>query len=138
MDIEAIREGMTVYSEDGHKLGKIIRRDDEDLIIEKGVFSRTELVASLDDVARAEGDRVWLRQTAAEVEGPSPEEDEALGAGGSGGRRGEGARDADQLSAAAPKEVVVVIEEEFVLDLPTDDAQPGAPRGPGGKPGGQR
>jgi hypothetical protein len=132
MDIENIREGMTVYSEDGHKLGKIIRRDDEDLIIEKGVLSRTELAASLDDVARVEGDRVWLRQTAAEVEGPPPEEDEGFGAG-PGGQRNQGARDADELSGASPQEVVVVFEEEIVLDLPTDE-QPGAARGPGGSP----
>jgi hypothetical protein len=32
---------------------------------------------------------------------------------------------------------VVVIEEEFVLDVPTDDAQPGAARDPG-KPSGRR
>jgi hypothetical protein len=133
VDIEAIREGMTVYSEDNKKLGRIIRRDGDDLIIEKGLLSKNEYVASLDDVMRVEEDRVWLRQSAAEIEGAPEEGEEAAR-----GAPGERARDEDRLSAAPDEEEVVMIEEEVVMDLPTDEDEPGAMKSPGRNPNGRR
>lgn len=132
MDIQAIREGMTVYSKDGQKLGKIIRRDDEDLIIQKGLLHKTEHVASPDDVARIEGDVVWLRQTAAELDGAPQEEDESARTRASG----ETPRDPEGVAAAGDEEVVVVFEEEVVLELPPDD-EPAGVQSPGRTPNGR-
>jgi hypothetical protein len=122
---------MTVYSKDGQKLGKIIRRDGEDLIIQKGLLNKQEHVASLDDVARVEGEVVWLRQTAAELEGPPQEEDEDARTRASG----ETPRDAESI-AAGHEEVVVVFEEEVVLELPPDD-EPAGVQSPGRTPNGR-
>jgi len=58
-----IREGMTVHSADGEKLGKIQSCSDSTFIIEKGFFLPTDYVCRYDDVSSIEGDDVRLAVT---------------------------------------------------------------------------
>src|SRR5216110_484892 len=71
MNIAAIRKGMTVYSKDGRKLGKIIGRQGEDLLIEKGLFFKKDYVVSGDDVDGFDGEQIWLRRAADEIQAAS-------------------------------------------------------------------
>ena len=101
MDAEAIRDGMTVYSADGEKLGKVISRSGDTLLIEKGLFFRKDYLARLDDVERIEDDQIWLRRTREEIEaGPDLEEPDAAEAprAASPGARSS---DGSELSAGA-------------------------------------
>ena len=128
MDIEAIREGMTVHSEDGKRVGKIIRRDGDDLVIEKGLISKKEYVASLDDVARVERNQVWLRQSAAEFEGAPPEDETPARAGGQ-------PLDADGLSASSDDDdILILLDDDLVIELPPP---PPVMQAPGRNPGGR-
>jgi hypothetical protein len=132
VDIDQIGEGMTVHSADGKRVGKIIRRDGDDLVIEKGLFSKKEYVASLDDVARVEQGQVWLRQSAAELEGAPPEDEAPPRASGE-----PEPSDADRLSAAGEddEEILVLLEDDLVLELPPDG--PPAFHAPGRTPSGR-
>jgi hypothetical protein len=136
VDIEAIREGMTVYSEDGKKLGKVIRRDGDDLVIEKGLITKREYVATLDDVARVEGDRIWLRETADEIES-APEESEPAVRKGPPPLPRESETDRMSARPDEEEEMLVFIEEEVVVELPPDDVEPGV-KAPGRNPNGRR
>ena len=55
-----IQEGMTVYSADGHKLGKVIRCSPGEIIIEKGFFFPKDYIVRDADVAAVSGDEVRL------------------------------------------------------------------------------
>jgi hypothetical protein len=68
MESGALREGMTVYSKDGKKLGKIVELDDDTLVVEKGLFFRKDHVADVGDVERVHEGEVWLRSSAADIE----------------------------------------------------------------------
>jgi hypothetical protein len=68
MESGALREGMTVYSKDGKKLGKIVELDDDTLVVEKGLFFRKDHVADVADVDRVHEGEVWLRSSAADIE----------------------------------------------------------------------
>jgi hypothetical protein len=125
MDLEAIRDGMTVYSADGERLGKVIRRSGDTLLIEKGLFFKKDYLARFDDVERAEDDRLWLRRTREEIEaGPEPEEAEPaepLRAPDRSSEQASPRTDGARMSAAgfAPNGVVVVVEEEVeIVDAP--------------------
>ena len=50
MQSEQIREGATVRSTDGEKLGKIVACQDDGFIIEKGVFFKKDYIVRYDDV----------------------------------------------------------------------------------------
>lgn len=60
IDKGLIREGMTVYSAEGDKLGKVIACDASTFIIEKGFFFPKDFVARFDDVADVRGDDIHL------------------------------------------------------------------------------
>lgn len=60
IDRGMLREGMTVHSADGAKLGKIQSCGDDAFIIEKGFFLPTDYVCRYVDVASVEGDEVRL------------------------------------------------------------------------------
>jgi hypothetical protein len=55
-----IREGMTVHSADGHKLGKVVRSGPAGFVIEKGVFFKKEYLVRHTDVAGVDGDDIRL------------------------------------------------------------------------------
>jgi hypothetical protein len=119
---------MTVHSEDGKRVGKIIRRDGDDLVIEKGLISKKEYVASLDDVARVERNQVWLRQSAAELEGAPPEDETPARAGGQ-------PSDADGLSASSDDDdILILLDDDLVIELPPP---PPVMQAPGRNPGGR-
>lgn len=52
--------GQVVRSADGHKLGKIVRREGDAFVIEKGVFFPKEYLVRADQVGDARGDEIWL------------------------------------------------------------------------------
>jgi hypothetical protein len=61
--VTPVREGMTAYSADGKKLGKVIRSFGDTLLIEKGLLFRKDYVVGPEDVDRVEGDKITLRLT---------------------------------------------------------------------------
>ena len=62
-----IREGMTVYSADGEKLGKIIQRRGDTIVIEKGFFFPKEYVCSMADVRDVRDGSVILSSSKTEL-----------------------------------------------------------------------
>ncbi|HEY1417167.1 MAG TPA: PRC-barrel domain-containing protein [Myxococcaceae bacterium] len=56
-----VTTGMTVYSQDGAKLGKVVSVDEAGLFVEKGLLFPRELGFSWEDVADVQGDGVHLR-----------------------------------------------------------------------------
>jgi hypothetical protein len=117
MDGDMIQEGMTVYSADGEKVGKIIRREGGILAIEKGFFFKKDYLATEDDVDRVEEDRVWLRRTREELEAaPDMDDLEDEPAPPPSQRRDE--RPAMSASGEAPDEVMVVVEKIDVIAEP--------------------
>jgi uncharacterized protein (TIGR02271 family) len=60
MDGYAIREGMVVYSADGQKLGKVVNRGAGYFTIEKGLIFKTDCEARDDEIARVDGEEIWL------------------------------------------------------------------------------
>lgn len=56
----AVREGMTVHSADGHKLGKIAKCTASGFVVEKGIFFPSDHLATWADIASVEGDDVHL------------------------------------------------------------------------------
>lgn len=135
--MESVREGMTVYSADGRRLGKIVSREEDNLLIEKGLFFKRDYVAHYEDVDRVQGDDVYLRvdarqleerQAAAEagerqrepeIERPAERLDEGAFAG-AGTAAGAGAAAAGESGARAQTQpeadVIVLVEEEVVQD----------------------
>ena len=59
-DRSLLREGMTVFSSDGEKLGKVVRCDETSFIVEKGFFFPKDYVARYEDVADVTGEDVRL------------------------------------------------------------------------------
>jgi hypothetical protein len=121
MESAAIRDGMAVFSADGKKLGKIIRHDNDTLVVEKGLFFKKDYVVGYDDIARAEGNTLWLRLDEQLLEGEREEEQEFRRAsvapskpsGQSASASAEASAD-EARSAAEPETIVVVVEEEVI------------------------
>jgi uncharacterized protein (TIGR02271 family) len=63
IDRSDLREGMTVYSSDGEKLGKVLSCEASTFIIEKGFFFPKDYVARYDEVADASQDDIRLIAT---------------------------------------------------------------------------
>lgn len=59
-DRSSIRQGMTVFSSDGEKLGEVIQCDVSTFIIEKGFFFKKDFVVRFDDVMLVAGDEIRL------------------------------------------------------------------------------
>jgi uncharacterized protein (TIGR02271 family) len=62
-DRSSVREGMTVFSSDGEKLGKVLSCDASTFTIEKGFFFPKDYVARYDEVAAVTGDDIRLAVT---------------------------------------------------------------------------
>lgn len=58
-----IREGMTIFSADGEKLGKVVRCDADSFIIEKGLFFHKDYLALYEDVTDLRTDEATLSRT---------------------------------------------------------------------------
>ena len=59
-DRASIRQGMTVFSSDGEKLGTVIQCDVSTFIIEKGLFFKKDYVVRFEDVTLVAGDEIRL------------------------------------------------------------------------------
>lgn len=129
-----VREGMTAYSADGKKLGKVIRRFSDTLVIEKGLFFKKDYVVGPEHVDRVEGDNITLRLTQDQLENADvadqqadrEDDDEDTEAPGAGTRSSEG-QPSDQARAAGddePDAVLIEVEEEVVVLAPDDDNDP--------------
>jgi uncharacterized protein (TIGR02271 family) len=68
MDVGTIREGMTVRSSDGEKLGKVISIGPDMFTIEKGFLFKRDYVAGKDEVRSIADDEVWLLASRQELE----------------------------------------------------------------------
>ncbi len=60
IDRSRIRQGMTVCSSDGEKLGKVLQCEGSAFIIEKGFFFPMDYAVRLDDVSDVRGDEIRL------------------------------------------------------------------------------
>ncbi|MBC7691756.1 MAG: DUF2382 domain-containing protein [Methylotenera sp.] len=59
-----VHEGMTVITQDGEKLGKIVALDSDSFTVEKGFFFPKDFTARYDDISSADDDQLILgRQT---------------------------------------------------------------------------
>lgn len=58
-----LKEGMSVYSSDNHKVGKIVRLAGSGFEVEKGFFFPKDYAVSFGDVTRISGDEVYLSLT---------------------------------------------------------------------------
>ena len=58
---KGVTEGMTVYTRDGEKLGKVVSVDDAGLFVEKGLFFPKEYGFGFDDVEEVRSGSVHLR-----------------------------------------------------------------------------
>ena len=76
-----LREGMTVYSIDGEKLGKIVRADADSFVIEKGLFFPKDYLCRYESVTSVDGDDVRLSVAKEELHrlGDLVERDDGLG-----------------------------------------------------------
>lgn len=70
IDRGMLREGMTVHSADGEKLGKILSCGDETFVIEKGWFLPTDYICRYSDVTGIDGDDARLAVTKDEFRRP--------------------------------------------------------------------
>ncbi len=59
-DRRGVQGGMTVYSQDGEKLGTVQVCEDRSFVIEKGFFFPKDYVAMYSDVAEIRDGAVWL------------------------------------------------------------------------------
>jgi hypothetical protein len=80
-----LRQGMTVHSADGHKLGTIVRLDADGFIIEKGLFFPKDYLCSYESVAAVDREDVRLAGDRSALESVAPvERDELADASGIG------------------------------------------------------
>lgn len=73
-----IRQGMTVYSSDGEKLGQVVQCDASTFVIEKGFFFPKGYVARFDDVSLVTGDEIRLSRERAQLGEATEERDDEL------------------------------------------------------------
>ena len=64
---DRLREGMTVWSADGHKLGKILSRGPDGFIVEKGTFFEKEYLTRYEYIDRFGDNGVVLTATRNEL-----------------------------------------------------------------------
>jgi hypothetical protein len=98
-----IREGMTVHSADGQKLGKVLTCDALTFIVERGFFFPKDYVARYEDVAETSGNDVRL--SAGQESLRSLDEIQGAPDVGAFGRRDEASRGGEPAvgaSAAGP------------------------------------
>jgi uncharacterized protein (TIGR02271 family) len=60
---EDVRDGMTAYTQDGEKLGKVIERGDDYLTVEKGFFFPKDFTMRYDDIIDIRDDDLIVRSS---------------------------------------------------------------------------
>jgi uncharacterized protein (TIGR02271 family) len=68
IDKNAVRVGMSVHSADGKNLGKVVSREDNTFVIEKGFFFPKDHVATYEEVRMVQDDEIELQRTAKELD----------------------------------------------------------------------
>jgi uncharacterized protein (TIGR02271 family) len=63
-----VQQGMNVFSADGQKLGKVVSGDQASFLIEKGLIFKKDYLVRYDDIARTEGDDIFLRTALPDLE----------------------------------------------------------------------
>jgi uncharacterized protein (TIGR02271 family) len=67
METRGVREGMTVRSADGEKLGKVVQCAEQYFLVEKGFFFPKDYLARYSQVLDIRDDEIHLRETAASL-----------------------------------------------------------------------
>ncbi len=122
VDRRQIREGMTVFTGDGEKLGKVQSCEASTFTIEKGFFFPKDTIARFEDVAEVSGDEIRLAMTRDEFAASRQGE-------GQSARTVTGTRAAAERprTTTAGEEVRVPVAEEE-LDVAKRDRQAGEVR----------
>jgi uncharacterized protein (TIGR02271 family) len=132
-DRSKVREGMTVYSAEGDKLGKVILCDANSFTIEKGFFFPKDYIARYEDIAAAnfDDDELRLRLTKDDFESRERGEGTAYAGSAAGFGAGSGATLDESArsggSARTGDEVRVPVAEEE-LDVVKRDREAGEVR----------
>lgn len=129
MENRGIREGMTVHSSDGKKLGKVVQCTADLFVIEKGFFFPKDFVARYDQVAAVDGDDVRLSTSSDALEKTGEqgdtgytglsEERTARPIGGAG--MGLGASNDDSTLGQAPGRRMTGDKEELRMQLAEEE-----------------
>lgn len=109
---QEIHEGMTVRARDGEKLGRIHAVEDNDFIVEKGLFFRKEYVVLFGDVMDVREDDVILRSGLDTLRTADSDRDMTTGAvGAASGREDEASLGATRATSTSAVNVPVVEEQ---------------------------
>ena len=68
IDKNAVRAGMSVRSADGKDLGKVVSREENTFVIEKGFFFPKDHVVTYEEVRMVQDDEIELQRTAKELD----------------------------------------------------------------------
>jgi hypothetical protein len=63
----ALREGMTAYTSDGARLGRVLQLHPGHFVIERGTLFPCELPCRYEEVRSVQGDELWLDSTRAQL-----------------------------------------------------------------------
>ena len=63
-----VREGMNVLSADGERLGRVMKIEDDSLLIEKGFFFSKDYACSVNNIREVRGEDVILSLSKLELE----------------------------------------------------------------------
>lgn len=99
-----LQKGMTVLSQDGEKLGKLVSMDDWTFTIEKGLFFPKDYVARYEEIAEVTGDEVRLAM--------SKESFLRMRESGADGYTGAGATAAGDTARTSADDIRVPVHEE--------------------------
>ncbi|MBS2027460.1 MAG: hypothetical protein JST54_06090 [Deltaproteobacteria bacterium] len=65
-------KGKQVRGSDGHKIGKVVRCDSDELVVESGLFKVRDFTVGMDEVASVSGSEVFLRRPAEQYRADAP------------------------------------------------------------------
>ena len=64
---DRVREGQLLYSADGHRMGRIVRRAPDELEVEHGFFFPKDFLVRDDELLEVAGERVTARLSRSEL-----------------------------------------------------------------------
>jgi len=68
-------KGKAVRGSDGHKIGKVVSCDADELVVESGLFKVRDFTVAVDEVASISGSEVFLRRPAEQYRADAPHTD---------------------------------------------------------------
>lgn len=113
-----IREGMSVYSADGERLGKIVSCEPTSFTIEKGFFFKKDYIAQYEDIGRIEGDDAWLLVAKDQLPVLGDEDRTRAAEVGAGAAMGGApvAQTRERVAAESSERRIPLAEEELVAE----------------------